>query len=161
MVNFQSWNVAFAKEKTIRSDVPILIVEDSMADFQTMQRLFKKAEIKNPVQHCETGQQAIDYLKSSQADGAGENRPGLILLDLNLPGISGRDILRQVKGSDSLKSIPVVVFTTSDSEKDINECYQQGANSYITKPVDLDKFREVIDTIKSYWFYTVALPSPS
>lgn len=161
MIYARTWEVALTKENTIRSDVPILVVEDSMADFQTMQRLFKKAEIGNPVQHCETGQEAIDYLKSSEADGAGENRPGLILLDLNLPGINGREILKQIKNSDNLRSIPVVVFTTSDSEKDINECYQQGANSYITKPVDLDRFREVIDTIKSYWFYTVALPSPS
>lgn len=161
MVNYRTWNIALAKEKLINPELPILVVEDSAADFQTMKRLFKKAEILNPVEHCETGQQAIDFLNKIKSGNGEATRPGLILLDLNLPGISGREILKQVKTAESLKSIPVIIFTTSDSERDINECYLQGANSYVTKPVDLDKFREVIDTIKSYWLQTVALPSVS
>jgi len=158
MVNYRTWETAFPKEILINSDLPILIVEDSMADFQTMQRLFSKANIKNPLRHCETGQQALEFLESIGKDSP---KPGMILLDLNLPGISGREILRVIKTSDNLKSIPVIVFTTSDSERDIDECYLHGANSYITKPVDLDKFREVIESIKTYWLYTVALPSVS
>ena len=161
MINYRTWNIALAKEKLINPEVPILVVEDSVADFQTMQRLFRKAEITNPVDHCETGQEAIDYLEKLKVKAEDKTIPGLILLDLNLPGVNGREILKQVKSSDQLKSIPVIIFTTSDSEKDINECYLQGANSYVTKPVDLDKFREVIDTIKSYWLQTVALPTVS
>lgn len=155
------WNIEMVKDKLINSSLPILVVEDSMADFQTMQRLFKKTGITNPVRHCETGQQALEFLKEAETPGDENFKPALILLDLNLPGISGREILKQVKTNDNLKSIPVIVFTTSDSEKDIDECYQHGANSYITKPVDLDKFREVIETIKSYWLNIVALPSLS
>lgn len=138
--------------------LPILIVEDSPADFQTMQRLFRKSGIENTLQHCETGNQALDYLQEAEDDSAFERKPGIILLDLNLPGTDGMEILKRIKKSDSLKTIPVIIFTTSDSEDDITECYRLGANSYITKPVDLTKFREVVDLINSYWLHTVMLP---
>ncbi len=141
-------------------NLPILVVEDSMADFQTIQRMFRKNGMHNPVCHCETGQDALKFLENvtSSEDPDAFPRPGIILLDLNLPGIDGRDILKQIKTHDDLKSIPVIVFTTSDAERDIQDCYKQGANSYITKPVDLEKFRDVVLLIKSYWFKTVALP---
>lgn len=140
---------------------PILIVEDSVADYQTLLRVFRKSGLENEVFHCDTGQDALDFLRrvNGYANTGEAARPDLILLDLNLPGTDGREVLRQIKSDRDLKSIPVVVFTTSDSERDVAECYQSGANSYITKPVDLDKFFKVVDLIKSYWFQMVTLPA--
>ena len=139
---------------------PILIVEDSLPDYQTILRVFRKLRVDNPVYHCETGQEALDYLyhRNDQYSPEKAPRPGIILLDLNLPETDGRDILRIVKADQNLKSIPVVVFTTSESEKDIKDCYQNGANSYITKPVDLEKLMDVMSMLRTYWFDTVALP---
>jgi CheY-like chemotaxis protein len=139
---------------------PILIVEDSLPDYQTILRVFRKLRLDNPIYHCETGQEALDYLYRRSDRYAPEKapRPGIILLDLNLPETDGRDILRIVKRDPDLKSIPVVVFTTSESEKDIKDCYQNGANSYITKPVDLEKLMDVMSMLRTYWFETVALP---
>ena len=138
---------------------PILIVEDSMPDYHTILRVFRKLQVANPVYHCETGQEALDYLyHRNEHPPEKAPRPGIILLDLNLPETDGRDILRIVKADQNLKSIPVVVFTTSESEKDIRDCYQNGANSYITKPVDLEKLMDVMSMLRNYWFETVALP---
>jgi two-component system, response regulator len=138
---------------------PILIVEDSMPDYQAIMRVFRKLHLDNPVYHCQTGQEALDYLyQRGKFPPEKAPRPGIVLLDLNLPETDGRDILKIVKCDESLKSIPVVVFTTSESEKDVRDCYRNGANSFITKPVDLDKFMEVMSMLRSYWFETVALP---
>jgi CheY-like chemotaxis protein len=138
---------------------PILIVEDSEPDFQAVLRVMRKKGMENPVYHCTTGQDALDFLyhEGAYEDEQGAPRPGIILLDLNLPETDGREVLRHIKGDDALKSIPVVIFTTSDSEKDIEESYESGANSYITKPVNLDELYETIETFKSYWFETATL----
>lgn len=146
---------------TAGKELPILIVEDSLPDYQSMLRVFRKLELTNPVFHCETGQDALNFLNHAggyAAPGAAP-RPAVILLDLNLPGTDGRTILRQIKNDGNLKSIPVVVFTTSDSDRDVNECYQNGANGYITKPVGLEKLLDVFRAFKSYWLETVLLPA--
>jgi two-component system response regulator len=135
-------------------DIPsVLIVEDSLPDYQSVLRVFRKIGMRNPVHHCETGQQALDFLTQD-----GNPRPGIILLDLNLPGTDGRDVLRWIKNKQALKSIPVVIFSTSDSDKDIAECYESGANGYITKPVDLEQLYKVIDSVMTFWLQTAALP---
>jgi CheY-like chemotaxis protein len=143
--------------------VPILVVEDNLPDYQTMTRAFKKLGINSPVYHCETGEEALDFLnhRGKYSDGKNAPRPGIVWLDLNLPGTDGREVLQKIKSNPELKSIPVIVFTTSDAEQDIDECYQNGANSYITKPVDLKKLFEIVDSFKSYWFQIVALPGPA
>lgn len=138
----------------------ILLVEDSPEDREATVRAFARAGLANPVYQCEDGDQALDYLhrRGRFADPATSPRPGLILLDLNMPGTDGREVLAEVKGDDSLKVIPVVVLTTSDDEVDIEKCYAAGANSYVTKPVDLDGFIEAIRRMKDYWFEVVVLP---
>lgn len=138
---------------------PILIVEDSLPDYQAVLRVIRKRGMENPVYHCKTGQEALDFLFrvgkfESSSDAP---RPGIVLLDLNMPETDGREVLRRVKGDSGLRSIPVVIFTTSDSEKDIEESYDNGANTYITKPVNLDELYQVIDTLKSYWFETARM----
>jgi CheY-like chemotaxis protein len=143
----------------MHKDQPILIVEDSMPDYQAVVRVFRKLRLDNPVFHCETGEDALDYLYHRNKYPAEKApRPGIILLDLNLPETDGREILRLIKNDENLKSIPVIIFTTSESDKDISDCYQSGANSYITKPVDLERLLDVMSLLRAYWFETVALP---
>ncbi len=135
----------------------ILIVEDSDEDFKTLLWIFKKLGIGYPLQRCRNGDEALAFLASRQGPGL---LPFLILLDLNLPGVDGREILRQIKRNDSFRAIPLVVITTNSNPKDVRECYLNGANSYILKPVNLDRFKSVIQTLVSYWCEAVILPEP-
>ena len=139
---------------------PILLVEDSPEDFEATLRAFRKSGLKNTVQRCEDGDEALDYLhrRGKYADPASSPRPGVILLDLNLPGTDGRQVLNDIKGSEHLRDIPVVVLTTSADERDITACYRAGANSYIQKPVDIDGFMKAIERLNGYWFEVVILP---
>lgn len=136
---------------------PILLVEDSPEDFEATQRAFRRSGLKNPIVRCEDGEEALDYLyrRGRHKDAV---RPGVILLDLNLPGTDGRQVLAEIKQDDTLKQIPVVVLTTSADERDISACYSAGANSYIQKPVDIDGFVKAIERLNGYWFEVVILP---
>ncbi len=138
----------------------ILVVEDSPEDYETTERAFRKAGMHNPIVHCEDGDDALDYLyrREKWEDPATSPRPAIILLDLNLPGTDGREVLEQVKGDTDLQRIPVVVLTTSNDEQDIQACYGFGANSYICKPVNLDRFIQAITMLSEYWFEITILP---
>ena len=139
---------------------PILLVEDSPEDFETTQRAFRKAGLKNPIVLCADGDEALDYLhrRGRFADPALAPLPGIILLDLNLPGTDGRQVLEEVKSSPELRHIPVIVLTTSSDERDVAACYRAGANSYVQKPVDMDGFMRAIARLNDYWFEVVILP---
>lgn len=137
----------------------ILLVEDSPEDFETTRRALHRSGVKNPIHLCTDGDDALDFLhRRGRHAGAAPLRPGLILLDLNLPGTDGLQVLEEIKGHAVLKQIPVVVLTTSSDERDVNACYLAGANSYVQKPVDFEGFRRAIDRLKSYWFEVVILP---
>jgi CheY-like chemotaxis protein len=138
----------------------ILIVEDSPSDYESIARAFKKLGIKNVVYHCESGEQALDFLyrRKNYSDAKNSPRPSVILLDLNLPGTSGSDVLKEIKNDPALKSIPIVVLTTSGSEKDIRECYQSGANSYMIKPSNWGDFFKMMESFKSYCLESASLP---
>ncbi|MDF1796365.1 MAG: response regulator [Coxiellaceae bacterium] len=143
----------------LQSDREILIVEDSDIDYESTIRAFKKAGIANVVKRCITGDEALDYLfKRGEYEGKGINDPNVILLDLNLPGTDGREVLKQLKADDVLRKIPVIVLTTSNNEDDIDYCYSYGANSYVQKPVDPMEFIKAIQRLKDYWFEIVVLP---
>lgn len=135
----------------------ILIVEDSDDDYEATVRAFKKVgNLSNPIIRCEDGQEALDYCN---ADWTVERpRPGIILLDLNLPGIDGRMVLKELKSNSRLRDIPIIVLTTSDDSKDISSCYELGANTYMQKPVRLESFFESIQKLKEYWFEIAILP---
>jgi len=135
-------------------------VEDSPEDFEATLRAFRRSGLKNPIVRCEDGEEALDYLHRRGAYAAPERspRPGVVLLDLNLPGTDGRQVLAEIKAVDRLKDIPVVVLTTSSDERDIKACYQAGANSYIQKPVDMKGFLESIQRLVDYWYHIVLLP---
>ncbi|MGD0960058.1 MAG: response regulator [Methylomonas sp.] len=139
---------------------PILLVEDSPEDTETMRRAFKKAGLANPIHHCIDGDDALDFLhqRGAYAEPGSAPRPSVILLDLNMPGTDGREVLAEIKHDEQLQTIPVVVLTTSSDERDIEKCYQMGANSYIKKPVDLEGFMRAIQLLKDYWFEIVILP---
>lgn len=135
------------------SSRPVLIVDDSPEDFETTSRALMKADLKNPLVHCCDGEEAISYVSSIGTSPQGHNvdEPALILLDLNMPGTDGHEVLRFIKESQEYNHIPVVILTTSSDEKDIMDCYRAGANSYIQKPVDLASFREAMTRLKEEW----------
>ena len=138
----------------------ILIVEDSDDDYLATVRAFKKANLLNPVQRCTNGDQALDYLlQRGEFSGPDKApRPNIILLDLNLPGTDGKEVLRTIKTDPNLQKIPVIVLTTSSAEQDIEQCYAAGANSYVQKPVDLVGFIQSIARLTDYWFNVSILP---
>lgn len=139
---------------------PILLVEDSPEDYETTERAFRRSGLKNPIVRCSDGDEALEYLyrRGRYADAEKAPRPGVILLDLNLPGTDGREVLAEIKADSALKQIPVVVLTTSSDSRDVEACYQAGASSYIQKPVDLEGFMKAIERLNGYWFEVVILP---
>jgi two-component system response regulator len=139
--------------KLMQETQPILIVEDSDDDFEATKRAFTKANLRNPIDHAYSGEEALAYLKSST-----QLKPGIILLDLNMPGMDGRRTLDIIKQDKNLKKIPVVILTTSDDERDVKACYELGANTYIQKPVDFDGLISAIKQLKEYWFEIALLP---
>lgn len=143
------------------SQQTVLIVEDSDDDFEATERALKKhGNLVNPIARCEDGADAIDYLfhRGKYANPASAPRPGLILLDLNMPGKDGWAVLREVKKSKELASIPIIILTTSSDAKDIEESYAIGASTYVVKPVNLERFVEAIQRLKEYWFEIAVLP---
>lgn len=138
----------------------ILIAEDSDDDFLATERAFRKSGLVNPIQRCTNGDQVLDYLyrRGGFSDPEKSPRPGIVLLDLNLPGTDGREVLRIVKSDPKLHKIPVIVLTTSDAEQDIVRCYDAGANSYVKKPVDMQGFVLAITRLQEYWFEVAVLP---
>ncbi len=145
---------------SIKQNQTILIIEDSPEDYEATVRAFRKAGLANSINRCENGEEALDYLyrRGAYADPIKSPRPGIILLDLNMPGLDGRDLLKAIKNDPLLKKIPVVVLTTSSDERDIEKCYEEGANSYINKPVDLNGLMVAIQRLRDYWFEIVILP---
>jgi chemotaxis family two-component system response regulator Rcp1 len=138
--------------------IEILLVEDSPGDVRLTREAFKDAKVHVNLNVASDGAEAMDFL-NREGEHANAPRPDLILLDLNLPKKDGREVLEEIKESPTLKSIPVVVLTTSASEGDILRSYKLHANCYITKPVGLDGFLEVVKSIDDFWLTVVKLPS--
>lgn len=138
--------------------VEILLIEDNPADVLLMQEALKEGKMVNNLSIISNGDEALNFL--FHRDGyKNAPRPDLIMLDLNLPKKDGREVLAEIKNDPGLKSIPVVVITTSKSEEDIFRSYKLHANCYVTKPVRLSKFFEVVKDIEEFWFTLVKLPS--
>lgn len=137
--------------------IEILLVEDNPGDVRLTQEVFKEGKIRNQLNVAWNGEEALAYLRR-EGRFAAAPRPDMILLDLNLPRKGGREVLAEIKADPRLKSIPVVILTTSEAEQDIVESYNQHANCYIVKPVDLDQFIGVVKTIEGFWLQIVRLP---
>lgn len=133
--------------------IEILLVEDSPEDVEVTLRAFKKKNLTNKVHVVEDGEQALDYIfATGKYDGRDLNaKLKVILLDLKLPKVDGLEVLRKIRGDDRTKYIPVVILTSSQEEKDIMESYKLGVNSYITKPVDFNKFMDTVSELGLYW----------
>jgi two-component system response regulator len=138
----------------------IVLVEDSEEDYEAITRAFKKVDLTNPVFWCKSGEEVLDFLKRRSTDNGYHKllTPGLILLDLNMPGLNGHHTLQAIKEDPLLKGIPVVIFTTSSNERDVQKCYQMGANAYIPKPRSFKGMVVVAESIKDYWFKSSLLP---
>jgi len=137
--------------------IEILLVEDNPGDTRLIKEALKDSKIYNTLNTVEDGRAALRYLKR-EGDYAHAAKPDLILLDLDLPHISGREVLEQVKADTELRHIPVVILTVSPSEQDVLNSYDMHVNAYIKKPLDLDQFVKVIGTIEDFWFTIVKLP---
>lgn len=135
----------------------ILLIEDNPGDVRLIQEAFKNAEVYNNIDVQMDGESALEFL-FRKGEYKEAPRPDLILLDLNLPKKDGREVLSIIKENPELKSIPVVILTTSTAEDDIIYTYNKHANSYITKPVDLDQFLQVAESIQNFWLNIVKLP---
>jgi two-component system, chemotaxis family, response regulator Rcp1 len=137
--------------------VDILLVEDNPGDVRLAQEALKESKVRNKLYVVEDGVEAIAFLRQ-QGKYSSMPRPDLILLDLNLPRKSGREVLAEIKADETLKCIPVVILTVSRAEEDIMKCYHYHANCYITKPLDFEQFMEVTKAIEGFWLTIVKLP---
>jgi len=137
--------------------IEILIVEDNPGDVRLMQEALRDSNVLNRIHAVKDGVAAMAFLHRD-GEYADAVRPDLILLDLNLPKKDGREVLSEIKADDDLKRIPVVILTISNAEEDILKTYNQYANCYITKPIDLEQFIKVVRSIESFWLTIVELP---
>lgn len=141
--------------------IPILLVEDNPADVELALRAFRRRGAANPIAVARDGDEALNYLYGRGPFAREAPVPAVILLDLRLPKVSGLEVLRELKGHPLYRNIPVVVLTTSAEDKDIKRSYELGAASYIVKPVQFEKFQEVVERIDLYWILTnVPYPVP-
>jgi CheY-like chemotaxis protein len=138
----------------------LLVIEDSDEDFAAFERIARRSSIQNPIYRCSEGDEALAFLRqiANAAPNSGD-RPSMILLDLNLPGTDGREVLQQIKQDTNLKTIPVVIFTTSSNPKDVEICYQRGVNGYLIKPIDVVQLKRTVQLFFEYWFGISLLPS--
>jgi CheY-like chemotaxis protein len=140
-----------------RRRLDVLLVEDDPGDTLMIREAFEQHHITHRLHHVPDGVEALAFLLG-EGEHAGSPRPDLILLDLNLPRMDGREVLKRVKGDAGLRAIPVVVLTTSDADEDILRSYDLHANAYVTKPVDFDRFIEVVRLTDDFFVNVVKLP---
>jgi len=134
---------------------PILLVDDNPMDVDLTLRAFKQRKLPNPIEVARDGEEALAWIPRWDA---GEPRPVVILLDINMPKIGGLEVLRQFKSHGALRTIPVVMLTTSAVDEDVEAAYALGANSYVVKPVDFDSFMDLVMQIELYWTVLNQIP---
>lgn len=133
---------------------PILLVEDNPADVELALRAFRRRKLANPITVVRDGEEALDYMHRRGAFADGAPVPGVVLLDLRIPKVDGLEVLRELKQHPVYRHVPVVVLTTSGEHRDVKRSYEMGAASYIVKPVEFDKFQDVVERIDLYWIVT-------
>jgi len=145
--------------ETMKEPVVILMADDDDDDFLLTEKALKASKLLNTLVRVTDGEELVEYLlNKGRYEGVPTLRPGIILLDLNMPRKDGREALKEIKEHDNLRDIPVVVFTTSKAEEDVYRLYQLGVNSFITKPVTFNNLLEVMSSLGRYWFEIVELP---
>lgn len=147
---------------TAKDPIVILMADDDDDDFILTEKALTESKLLNTLIRVKDGEELLDYLlQRGEYNASNTTRPGVILLDLNMPRKDGREALREIKSNPDLHDIPVVVFTTSKAEEDIYRSYQLGVNSFITKPVTFENLISVMQTLGRYWFEIVELPQPN
>ncbi|MBP86683.1 MAG: response regulator [Planctomycetaceae bacterium] len=144
--------------KDLARPVAILLVEDSPSDALLTKEALKLGKVQNTFHHVEDGVEALAFLRQ-EGDYAGVPRPDVILLDLNMPRKDGREVLEEIRADENLKTLPVIVLTSSDDEHDVHDAYGLSANCYITKPVDMTQFTAAMVALDQFWLTWVMLPS--
>lgn len=144
-----------------RKTVTILMADDDLEDQMLVRKAWERSRFRNDLRFVDDGEQLMDYLyrRNAYADAIDSPRPGVILLDLNMPKIDGYEALEEIKNDPGLRRIPVVVLTSSKAEEDIIRSYNLGVSGFITKPVTFEGFVEAVKTLGRYWFEMVELPS--
>lgn len=140
--------------------VRILLIEDNHGDALLVLHALKQSHIKNQITIAGSGEEALNLLKKHSEQCGSPQMPDIILLDLNLPGISGLEVLKIIKNETRLKSIPIIILTSSHSTQDVVNCYKNYANCYIKKASNLEELYEITDKIEQFWFNQVILPDP-
>ncbi len=140
------------------SDFDVLLIEDDLGDVELTETALSRSKLRVNLHVVNDGEEALAYLRQ-EGQYTNASRPSLILLDLNLPGLSGLEILSAIKSDHSLKSIPVVILTTSDTNTDILKSYETGVNCYVTKPIGLKEFIKTVNAIEDFWLTVVQLPT--
>ena len=146
---------------TPSTSTTILLVEDSDEDYAALVRALDGMSTMATLHRCTRGKEALEYLRGGEpsADRGSAPRPALILLDLNLPGMDGRELLTEIKSDEQLRSIPVVILTTSKHRRDVEWCYEHGANGYHAKDIDYAKFKDEMRLLVAYWLSVCVLPA--
>jgi two-component system response regulator len=139
-------------------DIHMLVVEDNPGDVELIRLAFKHSRVANRIDVVEDGEEALQYVRRS-GRFAGVRRPDLIILDLNLPKVDGREVLEAIKADSRLKDIPVIVLTTSYAQHDVTYAYEHYANCYLTKPADVEEFLKKVRAIETFWLTLVRLPN--
>lgn len=146
--------------KIVKKPVVILMADDDDDDYLLTQKALVESKLLNTLLRVKDGEELLDYLlEKGRYNGVATVRPGVILLDLNMPRMDGREALKAIKSNPLIRDIPTVVFTTSQAEEDVYKSYQLGVNSFITKPVTFDNLIAVVKTLGKYWFEIVELPT--
>ncbi len=141
------------------SNIYILVAEDDADDRFLLETAFAENGFKGKLEFVENGVELLEYLRNLKTDANNDHPlPGFILLDLNMPKKDGREVLKEIKEDPRFKKIPVIVFTTTKNENEINRCYELGANTYVVKPVGFENLVKTIEDIRSYWFSTAQIP---
>lgn len=138
-------------------EVDVLLVEDNPGDVRLTREAFEQARLRTELHVVRRGEEALDYL-NQQGNYENATQPDIVLLDLNLPGLNGLEVLEEIRETPELKTIPVIILTSSKSEEDIVRSYERHANAYLTKPVNVDKFVNLARTVGDFWLQTVKLP---
>lgn len=140
------------RKDTVKSPNYIMVVEDSPIDVEILARAFRKADFSPSVHHCSDGDSAVEFLEGLCHDGSLAGQfPSMVLLDLNLPGTDGREVLTIIKNSDCLRKIPVVILSSSNNESDVSYCFSVGADKYLRKPISAEEFADTVAQIKQFW----------
>ena len=141
--------------------IPILLVDDNPEDYRTLKRCFTQLGLSNPLLYCSEGQEALDFLNASQNQenkAASRLKPGCILLDLNMPTMDGKDVLRSIKSTPQTKHIPVIMLSSSDRPEDVQDCYREGAKAYLKKPQNFEGLMEAIQSFRTFWLENIEQP---